>query len=100
MLDGVVPATLRGLAPTEFTLTTRLQNATVVEGERLLPRSDGGRGYVCCGAVQNYILPDVPHTSAATSIETRTRRGMAAREGADIAARFRDAVETSTTSFT
>ena len=27
---------------------------------------------------------DVPQTSAATSIETRTRRGMAARDGADL----------------
>lgn len=58
-LDDLVPATLAGLGPTEFAVRTELLNATMVPGERLLSRSEGGRGYVCCGAVQNYILPDV-----------------------------------------
>ena len=63
-LDDVVPATLAGLGPTEFQLVAALQNATLVPGERLTPRSEGGRGYVCCGGVQNYILPDVPYDYA------------------------------------
>ena len=63
-MDDVVTAPLAGLTPTEFTLSTELQNATVMPGERLMPRSEGGRGYVCCGAVQSYLLADVPRTHA------------------------------------
>jgi len=63
-LDAAVPATLAGLSATEFTLVTKLQNATLDPGEVVPARADGGRGYVCCGAVVSYVLPDVPYTHA------------------------------------
>ena len=63
-LESLVPATIAGLMPTEFMMRTELQNASVYPGTRILPRSAGGRGYVCCGAVHQYLLPDAPHTHA------------------------------------
>ena len=63
-LADPVTATLAGLAPTEFVLTTQLQNATLEPGDEVRPRALGGRGYLCCGAVQSYIIPGVPQTSS------------------------------------
>ena len=65
ILDAMVPATLAGFGPAEFVLTTRLMNSTLIPGQRVLPLSQGGRGYICCGAVVSYIIPDVPYTHAA-----------------------------------
>ena len=67
-------ATLDGLSPTEFVLSTQLQNATLAPGDTILPRSAGGRGYVCCGAVQSFMVPDVPRTSS-LSIELNLTMG-------------------------
>ena len=39
------------LRPTEFELRAELQNATAVSGQLVHSRARGGRGYVCCGAV-------------------------------------------------
>jgi hypothetical protein len=65
-LDTFVSATLAGLQPTEFTLATKLQNATVEAGSFVAPRAQGGSGYVCCGTTHTHLLPDVPMTSAAS----------------------------------
>ena len=59
-LQDYSTATLAGLAPAEFTLSTTLQNASAYDGMRIRPASEGGDGYVCCGAVKSWILPDLP----------------------------------------
>ena len=63
-LDEEVPATLNGLAPTEFVLYAELQNGTASPDGRVSTRQDGGAGYVCCGAVKSFVMPDVPQTHA------------------------------------
>ena len=73
-LDQLVPATLAGLAPSEFTITAELQNGTVESGSKILPRSEGGGGYVCCGATKTYVFPEVP-ASHALSIQLNLTRG-------------------------
>ena len=67
-------ATLAGLKPVEFSLSTALQNATLGSGDRVTPRAEGGRGYLCCGAVQSYVVPDVPQ-SHALSVELNLTSG-------------------------
>ena len=63
-LADYVSATLNGVSQAEFMLSTELQNASIYHGEVVEPRSLGGRGYVCCGALQTYVVPDVPRTHA------------------------------------
>ena len=73
-LADLIPATLAGLQPTEFVLSMHLQNATVTSGDVVLPTAAGGRGYVCCGAVQSFVVPDVPRTHA-VAIRLNLTRG-------------------------
>ena len=63
-MDDYTTATLAGLKPAEFVLTSVLQNASAYSGMRVLPAADGGDGYVCCGAVKSWLLPDVPQRFA------------------------------------
>ena len=63
-LDSYVPATLAGLAPTEFVLRAELNNGTAVPGTTIRSRDNGGTGYVCCGATISFALLDVPRTHA------------------------------------
>ena len=64
-----------GLSPAVFTLHTVLENATLVDGDRVLTRADEGTGYVCCGAVKSYVVPDVPR-SHAVAVQLNLTRGM------------------------
>ena len=41
-LDDYATATLAGLRPMEYTLSTRLQNATAYDGHVVLPAAEGG----------------------------------------------------------
>ena len=59
-LAAYVPATLAGLGRTEFAIVLELQNATADSGMRIAPRSEGGRGYACCGVLKTFLLPNVP----------------------------------------
>ena len=63
-LDDYTTATLAGLRPIEYTLSTRLQNATAYDGHVVLPAAGGGDGYVCCGATKSWLLPAVPQRLA------------------------------------
>lgn len=74
-LADATTATLDGLTPTEFTLRAELQNATMYDGREVRSRSDGGSGYVCCGAVRSFLMPEVPETHA-LAIQLNLTRGV------------------------
>lgn len=57
-------AFVAGLQPAEFELTLELQKGSASAGELVLPRSQGGAGFVCCGHVRSWALLDVPRTHA------------------------------------
>lgn len=53
-----------GVAPTLVTLSIRLRDASLGLGDSVVPASDGGRGYACCGAVRVFRVPDIPEAHA------------------------------------
>ena len=66
--EGEAVAVVGGasLSPVELTLTVQLQDARAGSGSLVLPRSDGGDGFVCCGALKLFL---VPITSALDSLQ-------------------------------
>ncbi len=77
-------ATLAGTPATEFLMSTMLENATTEHGKTILPRSEGAgysahtlgggaEGYVCCGGIKSWLVPDVPETHAVAVVLNVTR---------------------------
>ena len=57
----------RSLLPTEFQLTVRLFSAAAVGKNAALdvvPASEGGAGFICCGHIRSWGLLDLPQTHA------------------------------------
>ena len=56
----------QGLEPLVFHFNTTLESATASLDAPILPptHNTSGLGYVCCGAVRNFRVPDIPEEAA------------------------------------
>ena len=45
------------VSSTELTITMRLQGAELAAGDSVVPRADGGDGFVCCGLMKFFLVP-------------------------------------------
>lgn len=72
-MEDYTPSTIAELAPAEFDISFSLRPGMLLGGGRIEPRSLGGDGYACCGALHTWMLPDVPLTHALTLAINVTR---------------------------
>ena len=82
MLEDAATAVSRGVPPTPFVLSVRLEHSVLsMDGGQVVPRGGddadlparglGGDGFACCGVFKYFLVPNVPaHLSLRASLET------------------------------
>lgn len=58
-LAPLAEASSQSLEPTEFSISIKLRAANLSLGDRVVSNYEGGRGYVCCGAMRLFRLPPI-----------------------------------------